>query len=239
MNNQKKERLINGYEENEKVHIGIVGSAKDMFSYGLHFCYVLKKLQKNKRKVLLIDKYDVMRMMFYDNTLSIYTHADIDIVSRVDKVEHDGYDIIVEFIDVNEIEDFENVDELTRCTSLIYLATQEYKNVEGLKAFTNSNYDKLPNTYFVEYNIYDCKYSPQKLLPKIALDTESKVIEKYTIYFDEGNSTNFIDMQFNSKVSFKKLSKEYLNSIVEIVSSILATESITAKDIRKCFKGGV
>ncbi len=234
---KQQNNLINEYTESiEKEHIGIIGNGDSMFGYSLHFASLLSRIQNNKYKVLLVDKYGVMRNMFFDNTLPIYTRDNIDIVSYYEKVDNKDYDVVIELIDIKSTTEFETNTELQRCTSLIFLATQDYKSISALNEFAELNYEQFPKVYFVELNVVGSTYSPETLIKTLCLDTDEKVVEKHTIYLDEGNLQNGVYMQFNSKVTFKLLSREYLEGLKEIVASIFTQENFNKSDFKKCFR---
>lgn len=206
--------------------------------------YISKLLVENDLKVLIIDGTILQKTRYTVPCIApsrsyITTYEDIDIAIGFESLkeienysgEHAfDYDII--FLDIDNRENFENFEMHTSDKNYFVTAFDNYSLKKGLEAVGQSeeknrmtkilfskNMDKAEDEYLNFLSFY---YAVQW--------------DKGKIYFpfEIGDNSVIIENQRSARISFKELSPQYKDGILEIISQI--APEIRLGDVKKMLK---
>lgn len=206
--------------------------------------YVARILQGLQKKVLIIDSTTLGRARYIVPSIS---------PSKYYITEFEAIDFAIGFDSIEAVKDYLGVEELEYDIVLIDIDSQE-----NFKKFNMQDANK--NYFVTGFDNYSLKKGleiigkmPEKILMTKILFSRDMLREEedylnflsfyysikwdnYKIYFpfDNGDSTAIIENQRAAKVSFKNLSQEYKNGLLEVANQI--TEENKMGEIKRILK---
>ncbi len=217
-------------------NIGIIGD--ENLDFILYLTSVLKNLNKN---VAVIDenknKNYYKYLEYNDNLEKKVTYNDVDFY--IDNASIIGdYDFYIENFNIS---DFNYEDKklkhiykkFLKYEVLILICKQDKLLLDTYNSIFNDIYENVNNIIVIENNIVDCKIQPTKVIKELKLDIMNKVRDIHAIPFVEKNIISTINLQYENKVSIKKLSKEYIESIKSVITYVYSDDEINDKEIKK------
>ncbi len=216
--------------------IGVIGD--ENLDFILYLTSVIKNLDK---KVAVRDSKKNLHYYNYvkyeDKFNKKLTYNDIDFY--IDGKEVVGnYDIVLETFNLVDF----NYDEkqlthiynnINNYDVLILLSKQNKLLLDIYNKIIDEVYEKANNIIVFELDIVNCKIEPKNIVKELKIDELNKVRETHTVFLEEKNIVNKINLQYGDKVYIKGLTKEYIDGIKSVVSYIFEEKEIGDKEIKK------
>ena len=188
--------------------------------------YIAKLLVENDVKVLIVDattlqktRYTVPCIMPSRKYITTYEDMDIAIgfenlqeIMNYAGTQEFNYDIML--LDIDNREAFENFEMYTSDKNYFVTAFDNYSIKKGLETVGQSEDEYLNFLSFY----YAVKWSKEKIY----------------FPFEAGDSSVIVQNQRNARISFKELSMQYKEGILEIISQI--APEIRLGDVKKMLK---
>lgn len=206
--------------------------------------YISKLLVENDLKVLIIDSTILQKTRYTVPSIApsrcyITTYEDIDIAVGFDSLQEIqsytqcselNYDIV--FMDVDSREAFENLELYNSDKNYFVTAFDNYSLKKGLEIIGKSE-EKIQMTKILFSR--HMEKEEEEYLNFISFYYGVKW-SKEKIYFpyEVGDNSVIIENQRNARISYKELSQEYKEGILEIISYI--APEIRTNNIKKMLK---
>ena len=206
--------------------------------------YVSKILVENGLKVLVVDSTTLQKTRYTVPCVTpsryyITTDENIDIAigfetlqeirNYTGKVELE-YDIIL--LDVDNQESFDNLEIRTADKNYFVTAFDNYSLKKGLEIIGKSEEKKVMTKVLFSNNMSNDEDEYLNFLSFYYGVKWSK--EKIYFPFEVGDNSIIVENQRNSRISFKELSQEYKDGIIDLVSQI--APKIKINDVKKMLK---
>lgn len=206
--------------------------------------YISKLLVENGLKVLIIDSTILQKTRYTVPCITpsryyITTHEDIDIAIGFETIQEIknytqspelDYDII--FIDVDSREAFENLEMYTSDKNYFVTGFDNYSLKKGLEIIGKSEQKNLMTKIMFSRHMEKSDDEYLNFLSFYYAVKWSK--EKIYFPFEVGDNSVIIENQRSARISFKELSQEYKDGILEVISQI--TPEIRMGDVKKMLK---
>lgn len=206
--------------------------------------YISKVLAENGKKVLIIDSTTLQKTRYTVPCITpsrcyITTYEDIDIAVGFETIQevknYTGnpemeYDII--FIDVDNREAFEKLEMYTSDKNYYVTAFDNYSLKKGLEIIGKTGEKNLMTKILFSRHM---EKDEDEYLNFLSFYYSVKW-GKEIIYFpyEVGDNSVIVENQRNSRISFKELSPEYKNGMLEIISQI--APEVRLNDVKKMLK---
>lgn len=206
--------------------------------------YVSKILVENGLKVLVVDSTTLQKTRYTVPCITpsryyITTYENIDIAigfetlqeirNYTGKVELE-YDIIL--LDIDNQEAFNNLEIRTADKNYFVTAFDNYSLKKGLEIIGKSEEKKVMTKVLFSNNMSNDEDEYLNFLSFYYGVKWSK--EKIYFPFEVGDNSIIVENQRNSRISFKELSQEYKDGIIDLVSQI--APKIKINDVKKMLK---
>ena len=206
--------------------------------------YVSKILVENGLKVLVVDSTTLQKTRYTVPCITpsryyITTYENIDIAigfetlqeirNYTGKVELE-YDIIL--LDIDNQEAFDNLEIRTADKNYFVTAFDNYSLKKGLEIIGKSEEKKVMTKVLFSNNMSNDEDEYLNFLSFYYGVKWSK--EKIYFPFEVGDNSIIVENQRNSRISFKELSQEYKDGIIDLVSQI--APKIKINDVKKMLK---
>lgn len=206
--------------------------------------YVSKILVENGLKVLVVDSTTLQKTRYTVPCVTpsryyITTYENIDIAigfetlqeirNYTGKVELE-YDIIL--LDVDNQEAFDNLEIRTADKNYFVTAFDNYSLKKGLEIIGKSEEKKVMTKVLFSNNMSNDEDEYLNFLSFYYGVKWSK--EKIYFPFEVGDNSIIVENQRNARISFKELSQEYKDGILDLVSQI--APKIKINDVKKMLK---
>ena len=206
--------------------------------------YVSKILVENGLKVLVVDSTTLQKTRYTVPCITpsryyITTYENIDIAigfetlqeirNYTGKVELE-YDIIL--LDIDNQEAFNNLEIRTADKNYFVTAFDNYSLKKGLEIIGKSEEKKLMTKVLFSNNMSNEEDEYLNFLSFYYGVKWSK--EKIYFPFEVGDNSIIVENQRNARISFKELSQEYKDGILDLVSQI--APKIKINDVKKMLK---
>ena len=206
--------------------------------------YVSKILVENGLKVLVVDSTTLQKTRYTVPCITpsryyITTYENIDIAigfetlqeirNYTGKVELE-YDIIL--LDVDNQEAFDNLEIRTADKNYFVTAFDNYSLKKGLEIIGKSEEKKVMTKVLFSNNMSNDEDEYLNFLSFYYGVKWSK--EKIYFPFEVGDNSIIVENQRNARISFKELSQEYKDGILDLVSQI--APKIKINDVKKMLK---
>lgn len=206
--------------------------------------YISKILVENGLKVLIIDSTTLQKTRYTVPCITpskcyITTYEDIDIAIGFETLQEIrnytgqvdfNYDIIL--LDVDNPEAFENLEMHTSDKNYFVTAFDNYSLKRGLEIIGKSEEKRLMTKILFSRNMAKEEDEYLNFLSFYYAVRWSK--EKIYFPFEVGDNSIIVENQRNARISFKDLSQEYRDGMLEIVSQI--APEIRINDVKKMLK---
>lgn len=206
--------------------------------------YISKLLVENGLKVLIIDSTTLQKTRYTVPCINpskcyITTYEDIDIAIGFETLHEIqnytqnpelDYDII--FIDVDNREAFENLEMYTSDKNYFVTAFDNYSLKKGLEIIGKSEEKNLMTKILFSRHMERDEDEYLNFISFYYAVKWSK--EKVYFPFEVGDNSVIIENQRNARISFKELSQEYKEGILEIISQV--APEIRIGDVKKLLK---
>lgn len=206
--------------------------------------YISKILVENGLKVLIIDSTTLQKTRYTVPCITpskcyITTYEDIDIAIGFETLQEIrnytgqvdfNYDIIL--LDVDNPEAFENLEMHTSDKNYFVTAFDNYSLKRGLEIIGKSEEKRLMTKILFSRNMAKEEDEYLNFLSFYYAVRWSK--EKIYFPFEVGDNSIIVENQRNARISFKDLSQEYKDGMLEIVSQI--APEIRINDVKKMLK---
>ena len=206
--------------------------------------YVSKILVENGLKVLVVDSTTLQKTRYTVPCITpsryyITTYENIDIAigfetlqeirNYTGKVELE-YDIIL--LDIDNQEAFNNLEIRTADKNYFVTAFDNYSLKKGLEIIGKSEEKKVMTKVLFSNNMSNDEDEYLNFLSFYYGVKWSK--EKIYFPFEVGDNSIIVENQRNARISFKELSQEYKDGILDLVSQI--APKIKINDVKKMLK---
>ena len=206
--------------------------------------YVSKILVENGLKVLVVDSTTLQKTRYTVPCVTpsryyITTYENIDIAigfetlqeirNYTGKVELE-YDIIL--LDIDNQEAFDNLEIRTADKNYFVTAFDNYSLKKGLEIIGKSEEKKVMTKVLFSNNMSNDEDEYLNFLSFYYGVKWSK--EKIYFPFEVGDNSIIVENQRNARISFKELSQEYKDGILDLVSQI--APKIKINDVKKMLK---
>ena len=206
--------------------------------------YVSKILVENGLKVLVVDSTTLQKTRYTVPCITpsryyITTYENIDIAigfetlqeirNYTGKVELE-YDIIL--LDIDNQEAFNNLEIRTADKNYFVTAFDNYSLKKGLEIIGKSEEKKVMTKVLFSNNMSNDEDEYLNFLSFYYGVKWSK--EKIYFPFEVGDNSIIVENQRNARISFKELSQEYKDGIIDLVSQI--APKIKINDVKKMLK---
>mgnify|MGYP005772454135 CR=1 FL=1 len=206
--------------------------------------YVSKILVENGLKVLVVDSTTLQKTRYTVPCITpsryyITTYENIDIAigfetlqeirNYTGKVELE-YDIIL--LDIDNQEAFDNLEIRTADKNYFVTAFDNYSLKKGLEIIGKSEEKKLMTKVLFSNNMSNDEDEYLNFLSFYYGVKWSK--EKIYFPYEVGDNSIIVENQRNARISFKELSQEYKDGILDLVSQI--APKIKINDVKKMLK---
>lgn len=206
--------------------------------------YVSKILVENGLKVLVVDSTTLQKTRYTVPCITpsryyITTYENIDIAigfetlqeirNYTGKVELE-YDIIL--LDIDNQEAFNNLEIRTADKNYFVTAFDNYSLKKGLEIIGKSEEKKVMTKVLFSNNMSNDEDEYLNFLSFYYGVKWSK--EKIYFPYEVGDNSIIVENQRNSRISFKELSQEYKDGIIDLVSQI--APKIKINDVKKMLK---
>lgn len=206
--------------------------------------YVSKILVENGLKVLVVDSTTLQKTRYTVPCITpsryyITTYENIDIAigfetlqeirNYTGKVELE-YDIIL--LDVDNQEAFDNLEIRTADKNYFVTAFDNYSLKKGLEIIGKSEEKKVMTKVLFSNNMSNDEDEYLNFLSFYYGVKWNK--EKIYFPFEVGDNSIIVENQRNARISFKELSQEYKDGILDLVSQI--APKIKINDVKKMLK---
>ena len=205
--------------------------------------YISKLLVENGLKVLIIDATTLQKTRYTVPCITpsrcyITTHEDIDIAVGFDSLQEIKnynqteleYDII--FIDVDNREAFENYEMHISDKNYFVTAVDNYSLKKGLEIIGKSEEKNLMTKVLFSRHMEKEEDEYLNFLSFYYSVRWGK--EKIYFPFEVGDNSVIIENQRSARISFKELSPEYKEGMIELISQI--APEIRMGDVKKMLK---
>lgn len=206
--------------------------------------YIAKLLVENDVKVLIVDattlqktRYTVPCIMPSRKYITTYEDMDIAIgfenlqeIMNYAGTQEFNYDIML--LDIDNREAFENFEMYTSDKNYFVTAFDNYSIKKGLETVGQSEEKMLMTKILFSKNMDRDEDEYLNFLSFYYAVKWSK--EKIYFPFEAGDSSVIVQNQRNSRISFKELSMQYKEGILEIISQI--APEIRLGDVKKMLK---
>lgn len=206
--------------------------------------YVSKILVENGLKVLVVDSTTLQKTRYtvpciIPSRYYITTYENIDIAigfetlqeirNYTGKVELE-YDIIL--LDIDNQEAFDNLEIRTADKNYFVTAFDNYSLKKGLEIIGKSEEKKVMTKVLFSNNMSNDEDEYLNFLSFYYGVKWNK--EKIYFPFEVGDNSIIVENQRNARISFKELSQEYKDGILDLVSQI--APKIKINDVKKMLK---
>lgn len=206
--------------------------------------YVSKILVENGLKVLVVDSTTLQKTRYTVPCITpsryyITTYENIDIAigfetlqeirNYTGKVELE-YDIIL--LDIDNQEAFDNLEIRTADKNYFVTAFDNYSLKKGLEIIGKSEEKKVMTKVLFSNNMSNDEDEYLNFLSFYYGVKWSK--EKIYFPFEVGDNSIIVENQRNARISFKELSQEYKDGMLDLVSQI--APKIKINDVKKMLK---
>lgn len=206
--------------------------------------YVSKILVENGLKVLVVDSTTLQKTRYTVPCITpsryyITTYENIDIAigfetlqeirNYTGKVELE-YDIIL--LDIDNQEAFDNLEIRTADKNYFVTAFDNYSLKKGLEIIGKSEEKKVMTKVLFSNNMSNDEDEYLNFLSFYYGVKWNK--EKIYFPFEVGDNSIIVENQRNARISFKELSQEYKDGILDLVSQI--APKIKINDVKKMLK---
>jgi hypothetical protein len=206
--------------------------------------YIAKLLVENDVKVLIVDattlqktRYTVPCIMPSRKYITTYEDMDIAIgfenlqeIMNYAGTQEFNYDIML--LDIDNREAFENFEMYTSDKNYFVTAFDNYSIKKGLETVGQSEEKMLMTKILFSKNMDRDEDEYLNFLSFYYAVKWSK--EKIYFPFEAGDSSVIVQNQRNARISFKELSMQYKEGILEIISQI--APEIRLGDVKKMLK---
>lgn len=206
--------------------------------------YIAKLLVENDVKVLIVDattlqktRYTVPCIMPIRKYITTYEDMDIAIgfenlqeIMNYAGTQEFNYDIML--LDIDNREAFENFEMYTSDKNYFVTAFDNYSIKKGLETVGQSEEKMLMTKILFSKNMDRDEDEYLNFLSFYYAVKWSK--EKIYFPFEAGDSSVIVQNQRNARISFKELSMQYKEGILEIISQI--APEIRLGDVKKMLK---
>lgn len=206
--------------------------------------YIAKLLVENDVKVLIVDattlqktRYTVPCIMPSRKYITTYEDMDIAIgfenlqeIMNYTGTQEFNYDIML--LDIDNREAFENFEMYTSDKNYFVTAFDNYSIKKGLETVGQSEEKMLMTKILFSKNMDRDEDEYLNFLSFYYAVKWSK--EKIYFPFEAGDSSVIVQNQRNARISFKELSMQYKEGILEIISQI--APEIRLGDVKKMLK---
>ena len=206
--------------------------------------YIAKLLVENDVKVLIVDattlqktRYTVPCIMPSRKYITTYEDMDIAIgfenlqeIMNYAGTQEFNYDIML--LDIDNREAFENFEMYTSDKNYFVTAFDNYSIKKGLETVGQSEEKMLMTKILFSKNMDRDEAEYLNFLSFYYAVKWSK--EKIYFPFEAGDSSVIVQNQRNARISFKELSMQYKEGILEIISQI--APEIRLGDVKKMLK---
>lgn len=206
--------------------------------------YIAKLLVENDVKVLIVDattlqktRYTVPCIMPSRKYITTYEDMDIAIgfenlqeIMNYAGTQEFNYDIML--LDIDNREAFENFEMYTSDKNYFVTAFDNYSIKKGLETVGQSEEKMLMTKILFSKNMDRDEDEYLNFLSFYYAVKWSK--EKIYFPFEAGDSSIIVQNQRNARISFKELSMQYKEGILEIISQI--APEIRLGDVKKMLK---
>ena len=206
--------------------------------------YIAKLLVENDVKVLIVDattlqktRYTVPCIMPSRKYITTYEDMDIAIgfenlqeIMNYAGTQEFNYDIML--LDIDNREAFENFEMYTSDKNYFVTAFDSYSIKKGLETVGQSEEKMLMTKILFSKNMDRDEDEYLNFLSFYYAVKWSK--EKIYFPFEAGDSSVIVQNQRNARISFKELSMQYKEGILEIISQI--APEIRLGDVKKMLK---
>lgn len=206
--------------------------------------YIAKLLVENDVKVLIVDattlqktRYTVPCIMPSRKYITTYEDMDIAIgfenlqeIMNYAGTQEFNYDIML--LDIDNREAFENFEMYTSDKNYFVTAFDNYSIKKGLETVGQSEEKMLMTKILFSKNMDRDEDEYLNFLSFYYAVKWSK--EKIYFPFEAGDSSVIVQNQRNARISFKELSMQYKEGILEIISQI--APEIRLGDVKKVLK---
>ena len=206
--------------------------------------YIAKLLVENDVKVLIVDattlqktRYTVPCIMPSRKYITTYEDMDIAIgfenlqeIMNYAGTQEFNYDIML--LDIDNREAFENFEMYTSDKNYFVTAFDNYSIKKGLETVGQSEEKMLMTKILFSKNMDRDEDEYLNFLSFYYAVKWSK--EKIYFPFEAGDSSVIVQNQRNARISFKELSMQYKEGILEIISQI--APEIRLSDVKKMLK---
>ena len=206
--------------------------------------YISKLLVENGLKVLIIDGTILQKTRYTVPCITpsrcyITTYEDIDIAigfSSLREIEHysgeHAFDYDIMFLDIDNKENFDSFEMYTCDKNYFVTAFDNYSIKKGLETIGKSE-EKLQMTKVLFSK--DMDRSEDEYLNFISFYYGVKwAKDKIYFPFEIGDNSVIIENQRSARISYKELSQQYKDGIIEIISQV--APEIRLGDIKKLIK---
>ena len=204
--------------------------------------YIAKLLVENDVKVLIVDattlqktRYTVPCIMPSRKYITTYEEMDIAIgfenlqeIMNYAGTQDFNYDIML--LDIDNRKAFENFEMYTSDKNYFVTAFDNYSIKKGLETVGQSEEKMLMTKILFSKNMDRDEDEYLNFLSFYYAVKWSK--EKIYFPFEAGDSSVIVQNQRNARISFKELSMQYKEGILEIISQI--APEIRLGDVKKC-----
>lgn len=206
--------------------------------------YISRILVENDLKVLIVDSTTLQKTRYTVPCITpskcyITTYEDIDIAIGFETLQEIrnytgqvdfNYDIIL--LDVDNPEAFENLEMYTSDKNYFVTAFDNYSLKRGLEIIGKSEEKRLMTKILFAKNMAKEDDEYLNFLSFYYAVKWSK--EKIYFPFEIGDDSVIIENQRNARISFRELSQEYKDGMIEIVSQI--APEIRTSDVKKLLR---
>lgn len=206
--------------------------------------YISKLLVENGLKVLIIDATTLQKTRYTVPCIApsksyITTYEDVDIAIGFDSlqgirnyIESPDFDYDIMLLDVDNREAFENLEIHTSDKNYFVTAFDNYSLKKGLEIIGKAEEKMLMTKILFSRNMEKEEDEYLNFLSFYYAVKWSK--EKIYFPFEVGDNSIIIENQRNARISFKELSQQYRDGILEIISQI--APEIRLGDVKKMLK---
>lgn len=206
--------------------------------------YISKLLVENGLKVLIIDSTTLQKTRYTVPCITpskyyITTYEDIDIaigfetlqeIRNYTQMPELNYDMIL--LDVDNREAFENLEMHTSDKNYFVTAFDNYSLKKGLEIIGKDDEKRLMTKILFSRHMDKAEDEYLNFLSFYYSVKWSK--EKIYFPFEVGDNSVIIENQRSARISFKELSQEYKDGILEIISQI--APEIRLNDVKKMLR---
>ncbi len=218
--------------------IGIIGEENQEFSL------YLSSIIKNVNKTVAI--YDTEKKVSnykayidYDERFgNKYTFNEVDFYFK-DALFEKNYNVVLDTYDFNE--DNFNIlieklkESMAEYEVLIILCKQNKLQIDMYAKIAEEIYEMSNSIIIVEQDLINSKIKPSKSITEFKLDILNKIVSINSIYLEEKNIKNKLNLQYGNKV-FLKISQEYKETLKFIIEHIFDENDVSEKEIKKAIK---